>query len=143
MVEVNRYAHKTQTAGKTVAFDGTAGNGAVGTVTVLTITGRVVLKNLATFCTETLAGATATVALGVASSTAGLIAATTGTDIAANDWWIDATPTEVGLAAVPAGHKDIALSESVIITVATANVTDGTLVFWAEYMPLTSNGRLS
>ena len=128
---------------KTIAFDGTAGNGAVGTVTVFTLTGRVWLAGLSAFCTETLAGNTATVSLGVASVVAGLVPVTTGTDLAANDWWIDATPAEIGIAAVAASQKDQLLSQSVIVNVLVAGVTDGTLVIDAWYLPVTSNGALS
>ena len=42
---------------KSIAFDGTAGNGATGTVTVYTITGQVQVVTFVPFCTESLAEA--------------------------------------------------------------------------------------
>lgn len=125
-----------------VAFDGETGSGEVGTVTLFTITGRVIVKHLTAFCTETLVGA-ATLECGVASSTPGLIAQVAdATTIAANDWWVDASVAEVGLAAQVATQKDMNLSENVILTIDSANITDGTLIFDVWYMPVTDNGLL-
>jgi len=153
MVRVSRgfpLARKRTHVRKTIAFDGTAGNGATGGVTVFTLTGRVLVEALTIFCTETLeeAAPTATVALGTATGTGNIISATSATTIAANDWWIDATPGEVGYAnlvqTLSSGpsQKDFALSESLLITVATQDVTNGTLVIDAWYRPITDNGSL-
>lgn len=80
-------------------------------------------------------------ALGVTGSTALLIAATTATDIDVDEWWVDATPDSAGIA-VPAGLKDIAVSASVIATVAVADISDGTIVFDVWWLPLSANGNL-
>jgi hypothetical protein len=67
-------------------YDGT-GNPA----TLFNVSGTVRMRILAK-CLVNLAGANATVEVGTALSTAGLIALTTATDIDANEIWHDATP---------------------------------------------------
>lgn len=126
----------------TVAFDGTANLGAVGALPIWTLTGRILVVSIATFCTEDLAGATATLELGVASDTDLFIASTTATDIDNNDWWVDATPTEVGGVLLPAALKDVLVSESIRGTVGTAAISDGTLEFYCQYVPLTVGANL-
>ena len=129
---------------KTVAFDNTAGNGAAGAVTLFTITGRVWMTGFSAFCTETLTGAATTVSVGVASSVAGIIAVSTGTDIVANDWWVDATPAEIGLADPVTTQVDMLVSQTIICDViGAAGVTDGTIVFDCWFVPITDNGNLS
>lgn len=131
-----------QFATKTVAFTGAANLGAVGNVPIFTVTGDVLVAVLTAFCTETLVGATATLALGVTGSTSFFIGATTATDIAANDIWVDTTPTETNALAVPAGFKDIFVTDNIVGTVATAAITDGTIRFDCYYMPLSAGSSL-
>ena len=114
---------------KTVTFDGGSGSGAVGTVAIFTVTGGVWLQHMSVRCTTDLAGATATVEMGVSGNTASLVAQTTATDIDDGDWWHDATP-EVGVSAPLA---DKSLEGNVIITVATAAVSAGVLEIVAYY----------
>ena len=127
----------------TIAFTGASGLGLVDVaVPVFTITGRVLVHAMTVFCTETLEGATATIALGTTTGASNHIGATTATSIAANDWWIDTTPLEIGTAQIPSSMRDMVLSEDVIITPATATVTNGTLVIDVFYEPITDNGSL-
>lgn len=131
---------------KVVVFSTTA----PGSVAVFTTTGRIRLDRITAFCTVALveALATATVALGTASSTGGLIAATSvGTAFAANDWWVDTSPAEIGVAvfqitAAPR-HWLADVSEDIIITVATQTVNSGTLVIDAWYQPSTDGAALA
>ena len=135
---------------KTVAFTGAAGLGAQGTVNVFTITGRVLVTEVTAFCTEDLASAGGgTVALGTANSTTKLITTTTATGIDINEWWT--TGTGVAEAAniidsqstVGAAKENrVLLASSVIITVGTADVTDGTLIIDIFYKPVTDDGVL-
>ena len=88
---IGAYATKTVTfAGGTTNdmgdFDGT-GN----PYTLFRVTGTVLMKLFAV-CTADLAGASATLEIGTALSTAGLIAQTTATNIDNNEIWHDATP---------------------------------------------------
>lgn len=136
-------------ATKTVTFDGGAGSGAAGTVTVFTITGRVYVEAMFAFCTVLLAGG-ATLSLGTAGDVDGFIAATTDTDIDANEWWTAASPAAgsksllvVNTGGLVTSQIRKALSENVILTVASADTTSGAIVFDALYTPLTDGARLS
>jgi len=103
--------------------------------------GEVLVVALVPYCTESLAGATATLALGVTGSTVLFIAATTGTTITIGTFWVDTVPDANGVA-VPAALKDIAITDSIIGTVATAAVTDGTIRFDVYWLPLSSDGKV-
>ena len=124
---------------KTITFTGAAGLGAVGTVAIATVTGRILITHGGVFCSTLLAGATATLELGTANNTAGLIAQTTATEIDADEWWQDATP-EVKIS--PA-IIDQLVSANIIATVGTANITAGVLVFGFYWLPMSSNANVA
>ncbi len=139
----------TRHSTKTITFDGTAGNGAQGTVTVFTLVGRVRSLWIAAFCTEDLVGATGTLTLGTTGDVDGFIALTTATDIDANDWWTAAVPAvgsksplEVETGGLVTSQGPKLLSENIILGVLTADITDGTIVFDVLYTPLTDGARL-
>lgn len=128
---------------KTVTFaGGTANNmgdfdGTGNPYTLFTVTGTVMMKLFAT-CGTDLAGASATVSVGVTGATAGLIALTTATDIDANEIWHDATPdARVELSSV-ATEKIV--NSNVIQTVGTANVTGGVLTYHCIWKPISTDG---
>lgn len=126
----------------TITFTGATGLGEIGTVPIFTVTGEVLVAVLSAFCTTLLGGATATLALGVTGSTSLFIAATTATDIDANEFWNDTAPDANGIA-VPAAMKDIQITDNIIGTVATANLTSGVMRFDLYYMPLSSDGNVA
>ena len=128
-------------ATKTVTFTGAAGLGAIGTVSYFTVTGQVLIVYIVGFCTTDLVGATGTLVLGVPGRSNLFIASTLGTDIDADEFWIDATPDAAGIA-LPAAMKEIVLTENIIITVAVADITAGVLRVDAYWMPLSSNGKV-
>src|SRR3989304_3551970 len=122
---------------KTITFDGTAGNGAVGNVTVFPITGRVLVRDIATFCTADLteALATATISLGTVSVVSAFISAATATAIDVNEWWLDASPAAGDQRIGPPTSADAAntgrnhaVSENIIFDVPAQAVNGGTLV---------------
>lgn len=115
---------------KSITFADAAGQGAVGTIDLFNVSGRCRVR-ISAYCETLLAGATATVELGVAGGTALLIAQTTGTDIDAGEFWSDATPAIVEAAQ---GFMNLALD--IIITVATAAVSSGKINFMCEYEPV-------
>lgn len=133
--DANRVPIQSDTAlliSKQVAFSGAAGNGAVGSVPLFTVTGDVIATVYAT-CSEDLAGATATLEVGVSGLTAGLIAQTVATDIDAGEVWKDTAPALIESLPTP---SIIANGADIIATVGTANITDGTLTFYCAYRPL-------
>jgi hypothetical protein len=115
-------------------YDGT-GN----PLTLFTVTGTVMMK-LFGICTVSLVGDSATLEVGTALSTAGLIAQTTATAIDANEIWHDATPdASIELSSV-ATEKIV--SQNVIETVATANITAGNIYYICSWYPLTPDGNV-
>lgn len=117
--------------------DGT-GDGKV----MFTVTG-VVLVRVFGLCTTDLAGATATIELGVAGNTAALIAQTTATDIDDGDIWKDTSP-EVGvdtLANLP-GPFLVADGADIIETVGTANITSGNIKYYCLWRPISADGNV-
>lgn len=126
-------------ASKTIAFTGAANLGAIGNVPLFTVTGEVLINAIVAFCTEDLAGATATLALGVTGATALFIAATTGTDIDLGEFWVDTVPDPNGVA-LPAAVKEIVITDNIVGTVATAAISDGTIRWDCYWRPLSSDG---
>lgn len=132
---------------KTIEFDGGAGSGAVGTVSVFTITGKVLLRAIVGTCSESLVSAGGGTLVLEASDGFDLIPQTTATDLDADDLWADASPAETVGVALAATQKDIVLNggasgATVVITVGTDDVTDGTITIHALFYPLSSDGDL-
>jgi len=117
-------------------YDGT-GNPA----TLFTVTGTVLVRLLAV-CETSLAGASATLEVGITGNTAGLIAQTTGTDIDVGEIWHDATPdAKVELSSV-LSENILANGSDIIQTVATANLTAGKIKYVAIWYPLSKDGSV-
>lgn len=107
--------------------------------TLFTVTGDVILRIIAV-CKTNLAGATATLEVGLADNTAVLLAQTTATDIDANDIWHDATPdASIELNSVAPSYI-ISGGQDVIQTVGTANITAGKIVYYCFWRPISDDG---
>lgn len=126
---------------KTITFDGTAGAGAVGTVTVFTVTGEISVVQMTAYCSTNLteAAPTATLSLGVTSSATLLIGSTTATDIDAGEFWVDTGPDANGVA-IPAALKDIVITDNIIATVGSQAVDAGVIRFDLYYLPVSGDG---
>jgi hypothetical protein len=139
MAGLGAYRSKTVTfAGGTVNdmgdFDGT-GNPA----TLFTVTGTVLVKLFATVNTA-LEGATATIRVGTALSNVGLIASTTATLAIANEIWHDATPdASIELSTI---LTEKIVSQNIIQTVGTANITAGSLTYHCIWKPISADGNV-
>jgi hypothetical protein len=108
---------------------------------LFTVTGAARLK-LYAICTETLVGA-ATLECGTAGATAGVIAQIpNATSLSIGEVWTDATPTTV--LEPDSQIPDVVIGDGadILLTVGAANITDGTIVFIAEWNPLTADGAL-
>lgn len=127
-------------ATKIIAYNGTAGRGAQGATTLFTVTGTV-LVTVFGVCTEDLAGANATLEVGISGNTAALIAQTTGTQIDVNEVWNDASPSTVEPFATNV-DKIIGAGQDIIETIATADVTDGTITYYCFWTPVSSDGNV-
>ena len=104
--------------------------------TLFTVTGDVLVR-IWGVCTVDLAGATATVSVGVAGNTAGLIALETATEIDATGIYASATQVigTVALASV-AGPFVIANGLDIAEYVATASVTSGNIYYICLWRPV-------
>jgi hypothetical protein len=91
-------------------------------------------------CTVNLAGAAATLEVGTALTTAGLIAQTTATDIDANEIWHDATP-DASIELMSVATEKI-VQQDVIETVGTADITSGNVKYICLWRPLTPNATV-
>ena len=130
-------------ATKTVTFTGAANLGAVGNVPLFTITGQVQIVKISGYVTTNLAGATATIALGVTGATSLLIAATTATSMLTTAaFWVSTTPTANGIA-LPAALQNILIETNIVGTVATAAISSGVLRLDVEYKPLSAGASLA
>lgn len=123
---------------KARAYTGAAGLGAAGASTLFTVTGTVIVSVFAV-CSENLAGDTATIEIGIAGNTAALIAQTTATEIDNNEVWVDTAPATVE---APIADKIIGAGQDIIETIATADITDGTLTFYCLWHPVSSDANV-
>lgn len=125
---------------KTITFDGTTGNGDVGTVAVATVTGAVQIVGGSARCTTDLvSGGGGTIKLGVAANTDGLIPQTTATDIDAGEFWQDATP-EAGISPAIVAQN---VKGNIILTIATGAITAGVLEIVFYWLPLSTDGNMA
>lgn len=125
-------------ATKAITFDGSAGNGAIGTIPLFNVTGDVVADIFAT-CTNPLTGASATLQLGISGNAGIFIATTTATAIVGGDTWQDNGPSTgetVGVTRVLAGGV------TPLLTIATAGVMAGSLRFYCLWRPLSADGNV-
>lgn len=99
------------------------------------------MLGLSAFCAEDLTGALATVKLGTANVAAGIIADVSVINVDNNEWWTDTTPVSE-LDQMDARQVDVLISADMVLTIV-ATIDNGTLIFDAWYIPITSNGSLS
>jgi hypothetical protein len=125
---------------KTIAFDGGAGKGLSGSpIPLFTVVGSVYVLVVA-YCTEDLAVSDgATLETGISGATAALIAQTTASLIDNGKIWFDTSPAAIEPQA-SLGGAFIAGGADIIGTVASANITDGTLTWCCFWTPLSTDG---
>lgn len=130
------------------AFDGGTTNargdlgGTKDPLTLYTVTGEVKVKILA-FCTVLLAGSTATLEVGTAVGTAGLIPLTTATDIDAEELWHDTTPDSSNELETVAPWNILVNGADIIETPKTANITSGNVVYLLAWLALSADGLVT
>jgi hypothetical protein len=122
---------------KRITFANAAGQGAVGTVAVGTVTGQVLIHQAAAICLTDLEGATATIELGVDGDTAGIFPQITGTTLDVGEFW-EATPSKIA-AAIEAK----VVNGNLIITVGTAALTAGQIEIVLYWLPLSDDGNIA
>lgn len=111
----------------------TGTTGAVGNHDIFTVTGAAHVVVVA-YCTEDLAGATATISVGTDGVVAGLIPLTTATNIDTGMVWFgDNAPSECEAIASMGGAF---LCDNISYDILTAPIDDGTLTFTCFWTPL-------
>lgn len=129
-------------AHKKVVFDGSAGNGATGTFPIFTVKGQCLIAMIVT--SEVVpTGASATLKAGNATTATRYLPSLTATTLVAG-----ATEDFTGLVTAGTALKltpsQMAQDgESIIGTIATANLTAGTLDYYCFYIPLTDGAGVS
>ncbi len=114
-------------------------NGTGNPATLFTVTGIIRVRIFAKCTTSLAIDATATLQVGTALSTAGLIALTAGDAIDINEIWHDATPdASIELDTV---STEKIISQNVIATTATANINTGVIKFVLFWRPITDDGN--
>ena len=126
---------------KTITFTGAANLGAIGAVPLFTVTGEVMVAFLVPYCTVLLAGATATLSLGVTGGVADFVAVTTATEIDADEFWTSTTPAANSIA-LPAALKEILITDDIIGDVLTAAITAGAIELTCYWWPLSTDGKV-
>ena len=126
---------------KTVTFDAGSGTGAQGNVPIFTVTSQVLVVAIVPFCTTLLAGATATLELGVTGILELFVATTTGTDIDADEFWVDTGPDANGVL-IPAIMKDTVITDNIVGTVEVADITSGVIRYSVYWLPLSATSNV-
>lgn len=117
-----------------------AGNGAIGALSLFTVTGDVIASVFAVCGTSLDSGGVATIEVGISGNTAALIALTTATEIDAGEVWVDTGPASIE--SLPA-DKILTNGTDIIQTIADATITAGVLTFYCIWSPLSSTGNIT
>jgi len=137
--QLDRLTDQTESGGMHLArsqYSFATDTGAQAAYTQFTVTGTVLVEVFGV-CQTDLAGAGATVELGIAGNTAALIAQTTGTDVDQYYTWQDATP-EANPGAVDLTSRSFVITNGadIIMTLGTADLTAGVIDFFCLWSPL-------
>ena len=133
---------------KTLTFTGAATLGqSASPITLFTLTGRVKVERATAYCSvDGVSGGGGTMAIGTADSVARFLAATLATNMDAGKYIASGTTAAASVkdltSGVSASDNGIEITTNIIGTVATANITAGTvsLDFW--YRPISDDGVL-
>ena len=137
----NILANRLRRIVKTITFDGVT-FGAIGSDTLFTVTGRVLVTHLSAFCSTSLTiAANGELELGVAGNTAALIAqiADAG-DLVATEFWNDASPTDV---LVADAITDKLVASDILLKTTTGAISAGVIEFAMYWLPLSVDGNVA
>ena len=125
-----------------ITFDGTAGKGAQGTVTLFDVTGAVEVGSLLGECATSHDGATATIAFGVTGNTTMFCDPFTATNIDAG-MVLSGGGNGFVSGGVASSPTAAIINADIIATVATADVTAGVLELFVWWRPLSADGNVA
>lgn len=125
---------------KSVTFANVAGQGAVGTVALFTVTGLIYVKIIG-ICGDDLVGA-ATLEVGVTGSTALCLAQiANATTLDAGEIYADATAAAFKAVTDSVPPENLVTTD-IFATVGATNITAGQVDFYAIWRPISSDGNL-
>ena len=126
-------------AAKTITFTGAAGLGAVGTVSLFTVSGDVLITGFVGKCTTNLteAAPTATVVVGTATTTNHFLTVQNAVDIDADELWGSSVSRATTIQPNTTTTYELgAINQNIIITVGAQNVTAGVVEFTCFWRPV-------
>jgi len=122
-----------------ITFDGTAGKGAQGTVTLFDVTGVVELSGYPVgTCTVSLVGA-ADIEIGAGDGSDEFGSFADATSIDAGMLFLS---TNFGTGTRPTATRQVPVNGDIIITIGTADITAGVLYFFVWWRPLSADGAV-
>lgn len=127
---------------RTITLTGASGLGLVDVdIAVATITGRVLLNDIAIFCSTLLASSGGgVIAFGSVGTTSGIIEVTTATEIDADEFWRDATPE---LEVSRAINDRVIGGANLILRPTVATIQSGVLEVAMYWTPMSADGNLA
>ena len=120
-------------------YTGADGLGAQGATTLFTVTGDVIVQVFGV-CSEDLVSSSGTIEVGITGNTASIIAQTTASGIDTGEVWVDNAPATVET--LPSGLI-ITGGADIKETIATADITDGTLTLYCIFRPLSADATIT
>ena len=119
-----------------------ATTGAVGSHTLFTVTGNVLVSVFGIVDTTITSGGAPTIEVGVTGNTAVLIAQGTAANYADGDVYVDATDTRVG-AGTPPAMQAINDGLDVLLKITGATLTAGVIDWYCLWRPLSSDANIT
>lgn len=113
-----------------------------GTVNLFTVTGDVAVTILAVCKTNLASAAAANMTLGVVGNTDAMIVSTVATELDANEFWNDTSPTDEIQTSDRRRVYDISNGNDVVLTL-DAQVDSGAITFYCFWTPHSSDGAVS
>lgn len=114
--------------------------GAASAKTIFTVTGTVRVRLFAKCITDITSGGAATIEVGTAITTAGILAQTTATSIDAGELWHDATPDASVELDTVAPVKIV--TQDIKELIATTTVTGGSMEYSLLWQPVSADGNV-
>lgn len=112
-----------------------------GTVTLFTVTGDVRVNVVAVCKTNLASAAAANIRLGTVGNTNGMLVDTLATDLDANEYWNDQTPTDEVQTGDRVRRYDISNGNNIVLTL-DAQVDSGAITFYCYWTAHSSDGEV-
>lgn len=127
--------------GNPVVHTRTFSNDGAGALTLFTVTGDIIIRMIPVCDTNVVSAAAADIELGVIGDTDAMLASTLATDLDAREIWIDAAP-DSEIEPLDAMREYIVTDGNNVILTLDAQVDSGVIVFYAWWIPMSTNANL-